>query len=417
MRSIRGVQGHRPWRVQGGALVGSPSNPGLMFTLREDLTYLNHGAFGSCPTPVRERQREIRDLMERDPIWFMVTEIEGLLDRSRERLAELLGASTENMAFVRNATEGVNAVLRSLKIEPGDQLLTTNHAYNACANALHFVADRAGAEVVVVDIPFPLRSPQQVLDEIDAAVTERTRIAMIDHVTSPTALVLPIAEIVARLEERGVPVLVDGAHAPGMVPLDLEALGASFYTGNCHKWLCAPKGAAFLHVRSDRREAVRPATISHGANVEDPHRSRFHLEFDWCGTFDPSPWICVETAIDLMEQEYGGWPEIMASNRAKALEGRDILCAHLGIDPPAPDSMIGSIAAVPLGVLGTETSGNKYLPAPLAITLRERHRIEVPVFPWPAWPELLLRISMQQYNTTSEVEHLCEALAAEGVGA
>ena len=387
-----------------------------MFTIREDLTFLNHGSFGSCPTPVRQRQREVRDWMESDPIWFMVGELEPLLDSSRARLAGLIGATPENLAFVRNATEGVNAVLRSIRLEPGDQVLTTNHAYNACANALHFVAGRAGAEVVVVDIPFPLGSAQQVLNEIDAAVTERTRIAMVDHVTSATALVLPIDQIVSRLEERGVPVLVDGAHAPGMVPLDVEALGASYYTGNCHKWLCAPKGAAFLHVRGDLRDTVRPTTISHGANIEDETRSRFHLEFDWCGTFDPSPWICVETAIDTMESAFGGWPAIMESNRANALAARDLLCDHLGIEKPAPDSMIGSIAAVPLGVLGHEKSPHKYLPAPLTLTLRNDHRIEVPVFPWPVWPALLLRVSMQQYNTLADVERLCEALAAEGVG-
>jgi isopenicillin-N epimerase len=353
--------------------------------------------------------------MESDPVWFMAGELEGFLDSSRERLARFLGASAEDMVFVRNATEGVNAVLRSLKLEPGDQVLTTDHAYNACANALRFVAERSGAELVVVKIPFPLRSPQEVLDEIDAAITGRTRIAMIDHVTSATGLVLPIADIVARLEERGVRTLVDGAHAPGMVPVDIDALGASYYVGNCHKWLCAPKGAAFLHVRRDLRDEVRPTSISHGANIEDPSRSRFHLEFDWCGTFDPSPWICVETAIDTMESAFGGWPEIMRSNREMALAGRDLLCQTLGIEPPAPDSMIGSLVAVPLGNLGDDKSPHKYLPAPLALALRDKYRIEVPVFPWPAWPDLLLRISMQQYNSVQDVEALCAALVDEGV--
>ena len=387
-----------------------------MFTIREDLRFLNHGSFGSCPTPVRERQRQVLDRLESDPVWFMVGELEGFLDSSRKRLAGFLGASPEDLVFVRNATEGVNAVLRSLRLEPGDQVLTTNHAYNACANALHFVAERAGAEVVVVDVPFPLSSPEEVLTEIDAAITARTRIAMIDHVTSATGLVLPIAAIVSRLEERGVPTLVDGAHAPGMVPVDIDELGASYYAGNCHKWLCAPKGAAFLHVRRDLRDGIRPTSISHGANMEDPARSRFHLEFDWCGTFDPSPWICVETAIDTMEASFGGWPQIMRSNREMALAGRDLLCETLNIDRPAPDSMIGSLAAVPLGNLGDEKSPHKYLPAPLALTLRDKHHIEVPVFPWPAWPDLLLRISMQQYNTLADVEALCVALVAEGVG-
>lgn len=387
-----------------------------MFTIRKDLTFLNHGSFGACPQPVRDRQRAVQDQLERDPVWFMVGELEELLDGSRAALASFLGAHTADLAFVTNATAGVNAVLRSFPFQPGDQILTTDHAYNACANALRFVAERAGAELVVVNIPFPIQSPQQVLDAIDAAVTPRTRLAMIDHITSSTGLVLPVDAIVASLEDRGVRVLVDGAHAAGMVPLNLNALGASYYSGNCHKWLCAPKGAAFLHVREDLRDTVRPISISHGANVEDPTRSRFHLEFDWCGTFDPSPWIAVETAIKVMSEAFGGWPAIMESNRKNALSGQAMLCECLGIDRPAPASMIGSLASVPLGNLGDEKSALKYVPAPLSVTLRNAYNIEVPVFPWPAWPDLLLRISMQQYNELSDVERLCDALRQEGVG-
>ncbi|MFT6395759.1 MAG: isopenicillin-N epimerase [Bradymonadia bacterium] len=386
-----------------------------MFTIRPDLRFLNHGSFGSCPEPVRSRQREVVDALERDPIWFMAGKLEEHLDRSRARLARFLGANAVDLAFVTNATQGVNAVIRSAEFKPGDQILTTDQAYNACANALRFVADRAGAELVVVPIPFPIKSPDQVVEAIVDAVTPRTRLAMIDHITSSTGLVLPIETIVRELEGRGVRVLVDGAHAPGMVPLDLNALGASYYAGNCHKWVCAPKGAAFLHVREDLRDEVRPTSISHGANMEDPNRSRFHLEFDWCGTFDPSPWICIETAIDVMDATYGGWDAIRDGNRQNALAGQALLCESLGIDKPAPAEMIGALAAVPLGNLGEEKSPHKYLPAPLALVLRNKHKIEVPVFPWPAWPDLLLRISMQRYNTLEDVEALCAALKEEGV--
>ncbi len=386
-----------------------------MFSIRPDLRFLNHGSFGSCPDPVRARQRTVLDALERDPIWFMVGELEDHLDRSRARLASFVGANTDDLAFVTNATQGVNAVIRSAEFKPGDQILTTDHAYNACANALRFVAERSGAELVVVPVPFPIASSEQVVEAIAEAVTPRTRLAMIDHITSSTGLVLPIEAIVRELESRGVQVLVDGAHAPGMVPLDLNALGASYYTGNCHKWVCAPKGAAFLHVREDLRDRVRPTSISHGANMEDPNRSRFHLEFDWCGTFDPSPWICVETALDVMSEAFGGWEAIMAGNRENALAGQALLCECLSIEKPAPADMIGSLAAVPLGSLGDEKSSHKYLPAPLALTLRNKHKIEVPVFPWPAWPDLLLRISMQRYNTLEDVEALCAALKEEGV--
>ena len=339
------------------------------------------------------------------------------LDAARAALAEFLDADPEHLAFVSNATTGVNSVLRSLHFSPGDELLVTNHEYNACRNVLDFVAARAGAQVVVVKVPFPISSADQVLEVVLAAVSKRTRLALLDHVTSATGLVLPIERLLRALDERGVETLVDGAHAPGMLPLSLSRLNPAFYTGNCHKWLCAPKGAGFLYVRGDLQSQVRPAVISHGANMPTDQRSRFRHEFDWVGTTDPTAWLSVPVALDTMASMLpGGWPEIQRTNRELVLKGRSVLMEALGAPAPAPEEMIGSLAALPL------PDGQSGVPSPLFVDalqakLHELHHIEVPISPWPAPPKRVLRVSAQLYNSLHDYEllaqHLCDALSAE----
>ncbi len=382
-----------------------PLDPGVVF--------LNHGSFGACPTEVLRHQAALRAEMEAEPVRFLSRELDDRLDGARRALAGFVGADPDDLAFVPNATSGVNAVLRSLAFARGDELLTTDHAYNACKNALDFAAERSGARVVVAKIPFPLASPAAVVDAVMERVTPRARLALLDHVTSPTALVLPIERLIATLAERGVEVLVDGAHAPGMVPLDLRALGASYYSGNCHKWLCAPKGSAFLWVRRDRQPDVRPLTISHGANATRTGRSRFRLEFDWTGTSDPTAWLTVPKAIDYMGSLLpGGWPALMARNRALALEARRTLCAAACTPPACPDEMVGSLASIVLRD-GPTTDIGWRRPDPLQRRVFDGSRIEVPVMSWPAPPRRLLRISAQLYNRPDHYARLAEALAKE----
>ena len=383
-----------------------------LWPLDADVVFLNHGSFGSCPRSVLDFAQALRERMERQPVQFLVRELEGLLDQARGALATFVGAQTDDLVFVPNATVGVNTVLRSLPFQPGDELLVTNHEYNACHNALDFAAARCGAKAVVAHIPFPLRSSAEILTAVLGRVTPRTRLALLDHVTSQTGLVLPIQRLVNELASRGVETLVDGAHAPGMVPLNLREIGAAYYTGNCHKWICAPKTAAFLQVRRDLQHLIHPLSISHGANSPRRDRSRFLIEFGWTGTLDPSACLSVPEALRFVGSLLpGGWPEVMQRNRDLALAGRKILCDVLNIDLPCPDDMIGSLASVPLPDASSQGPPSSPLyNDPLQDLLRERHRIEVPVIPWPTPPRRLLRISAQLYNSLDQYQLLAEAL-------
>jgi isopenicillin-N epimerase len=393
-----------------------------LWTLEPDLAFLNHGSFGACPRAVLDAQSAFRERMEREPVRFFVRDLEKLLDAARGALAAFLRAEPSDLSFVPNATAGVNAVLGSFPFAPGDEILVTNHAYNACRNACEYAAKRAGASVVVATVPFPLRSPDEVVEALLAHVGPKTRLALVDHVTSPTGLVWPVERIVPALAERGVETIVDGAHAPGMLDVDLSSIGAAFYAGNCHKWLCAPKGAGFLHVRRDRQPWVRPHVISHGANSPRTDRSRFLIEFDWTGTADPTAYLTVPAAIDFLGSLLpGGWPELRARNRALALAARERVRRTLGVAAPAPDEMIGSLATVPFLELPAGAPVPPYAALgfdPLQIRLSDEHRIQVPCFYWlpPAGasgPILrMVRMSAQLYNTVDEYERLAVVLRA-----
>ena len=389
----------------------------LGWRLRPDITYLTHGTYGACPEAVLEVQRAWRDRLEAEPIRFLTEGLDELLAEARTAVGAFLHADPEGIAFVPNATTGVSTVLRSLRFEPGDELLANDHEYNATINALRAVAEPAGARVVVAPIPLPVRSEDEVVEALLAAVTPRTRLVLVSHVTSPTALVFPIERIVRALDDRGIDTLVDGAHAPGMVPLDLDALGAAYWTGNGHKWPCAPKGAGVLWVREDRRERIHPLVISHGANERLTTRTRFRAEFDWTGTADPTPYLTLPAAIDWMAAQVpGGWPEVMATNHALALRGRAVIEAALGVSPLAPESMIGSMATIAIPGIETDEAARD-----LGEALYRDDRIEVPVGGWPvpaarvsveAPPRAaLMRISAQRYNEIGDYERLADAVS------
>jgi isopenicillin-N epimerase len=372
-----------------------------LWGLDPTVSYLNHGSFGACPTAVLQAQAALRLEMEREPVDFLSTHYQRRLDAARTAVAAFLSAAPEDLAFVTNATAGVNAVLRSLTFEPGDELLVTTHTYAACRKTIDFVAQNGRARVVVAELSFPCRGEAQIVAAVLERVSPRTRLALIDHVTSPTALIVPVAKLVQELRARGVDTLVDGAHAPGMVPLDLSTLGAAYYTGNAHKWMCGPKGAAFLYVQRERQQRLHPNVISHG------YTGGFHAEFDWTGTFDPTAWLCIPESIRYMGSVLpGGWPALMAHNRALALRARGLLLEKFAMPAPCPESMIGSMFSLPLPAAAAHAPGARLDCDGLHAWFRERH-VEAWFHPHP---RPLLRLSAQLYNSIEQFEQYTRLL-------
>lgn len=366
------------------------------WSLDPDFLTVNHGSYGATPRAVLAEQERWRRRMEAQPTRFFFLELPGALREAAGVLARFLGAAADDIAFVPNATTGANAVLRSLRLEPGDAILHVSHVYNAVRNTITHVAEHAGADVAIAELPFPRPDAAAILAGIERAITPRTRIAVIDHITSPSGLVLPISDIVRLCHAAGVRVLVDGAHGPGQLPLDLPALGADWYVGTCHKWLAAPKGCGFLYARADRRAELHPVTISHG------YGQGFTAEFDWTGTVDPSAWLALPAAIAFFERLGGA--DLMARNRELARQAALLLAAALGTEVGAGAAMSGSMGLVrlPLG-----------LDAKRSEAMRVRQALQAAGTDAPVHPlagTLWLRLSAYAYNELADYERLARLL-------
>ena len=355
---------------------------------------VNHGAYGATPRAVLAAQAAIQASMEAQPNRFMRAELPGRLRDAAAGLAGFLGARDEDLVFVTNATEACNAVLRSALLTPGDEVLVLTHGYGAVRNTVRHVAARAGARMTEAVIPYPRPADEAVLAALDAALTPRTRLAVLDHVTSPSALVLPLAAMIARCHAAGVKVLVDGAHAPGMLPLDLPALGAEWYVGNCHKWLCAPKGAGFLWARPDAQGGLHPAVISHGLDTG------FTAEFDWTGTRDFSAYLAVPAALEFWTR-LGGTAQ-MARCRALVAEAAAALAARLGTETGTPPDSPGCMATVRVPLRDPADAGRLAAALLAAGTDAPVHALGD-----AAW----LRLSAHAYNTMDDYRRAGDILA------
>lgn len=371
--------------------------------LEPGYTTVNHGSYGATPRVVLAAQDAWRARMEAQPSRFMRLELPGALRAAAGRVADFLGAEADDLAFVSNATEGCNAVIRSRRFVAGDEILVLGHVYGAVRNTIQYVCSVSGAVMVEAPLPFPRPEPGAVVASVAGAITARTKLAVLDHITSSSAMVLPIAEMVAACRARGVPVLVDGAHGPGHVPIDLTAIDADWYTGNCHKWLNAAKGCAVIWARREAQAGLHPAVISHG------YGHGFIAEFDWTGTFDPSAWLSVTAALDF-HARLGG-EALMARNVALAGQAAAALAARFGTETGHGNGPAGAMAMVRLPSGPTERAA--------LLALRDRLLVagtDVPLQlhdgrPW-------LRISVQAYNELADFEAMgtlvLDALRAPG---
>ncbi|MCA0451341.1 MAG: aminotransferase class V-fold PLP-dependent enzyme [Proteobacteria bacterium] len=365
------------------------------FILTSDTIQINHGSFGATPILVLDAADAWRRKFEADPTHFMRRLWAPSLAEAKAKLAAFLNADIAGLAFVMNASDGANAVLRSLDFAAGDEILVTSHGYRAVSKTVEHVCRRTGATARIVDIPFPLTGPDTVVDAIDAAITARTRLLVVDHITSPTAAVFPVAAIQTRARKRGVPVLIDGAHAPGQVPLDIAALAPDFYIGNCHKWLFAAKGAAFLYAAPQFRDRLHPGTISHG------YGQGMAAEFDWVGTRDVGAWLSVPDGIAYGENL--GWAQLRQRNNDLASDAAKLLSQVWGTRIGTPDSMRAHMACVEIPLTGPADEARAQK---LWSKLYDAHRIQMPVIAFAG--ALWARPSVQIYNRAADYEALAK---------
>lgn len=382
--------------------------PGVQYTMHKlflldpSLIFLNHGSFGACPAEVLADYQHWQRELERNPVAFLGRRSGALLAQARAVLARYLGACAQDLIFVPNATTGVNIVARSLALGPGDEILTTNHEYGACNATWDHVCRNTGARMVPIDIPLPFCADDFASRVLDG-VTQRTRVLFLSHITSGTALIFPIAEVIQRARAAGILTVIDGAHAPGHIPLNLDALGADFYTGNCHKWLCAPKGSAFLHVRAEHHPLLQAPVISWGYAPEgDGHAaytgtSVLERHFQWQGTRDIAAYLSIPAAISFQQRH--NWTQVQQRCHTLAVDTLVRVCAHTGLAPVSGHADFGQMVVIPVPPTDAQALGQRLL---------NEHGIEIPVIRHQN--HLFVRLSVQGYNTQDDMDALVQAL-------
>ncbi len=371
-----------------------------LFLLNPEITFLNHGSFGATPKPVFDSYQNWQRLLEHQPVEFLGRNLGGLMQTARDRLGDYLHTAGDNLAFVTNATHGLNIVARSLSLGPGDEVLASNHEYGALDKTWRYLAQKSGFKYINIIVPVPDNASDGFVNSIFNHVTNRTRIIFLSHITSPTALIFPIKEVCSRARDAGIVTVIDGAHAPGQIDLNLDELGADFYSGNLHKWLCAQKGSAFLHAAPRVQTLVEPLVVSWGWESEHPGPSQFVDLLEWTGTRDPAAFLAVTDAITFQRDH--DWPTVRARCHHMAVETQRRIQELTGIPPLNGDdtSLFAQMAASPLP--------DGLNPDALKTRLYNQYKIEVPLVKWGE--RNLIRYSYQAYNSLDDMEKLIAAL-------
>lgn len=370
------------------------------FLLRPGVHFLNHGSFGACPRPVFEEYQRWQLELEQQPVEFLGRRFNDLMRAARQSLGEFLGADPDDVVYVPNATTGLNVVARSLRLEPGDEVLATDHEYGALDRTWKFLCAKRGARYTRRPVPVPITSAAQVVDAVWSGVTPRTRVLFVSHITSPTAIIFPVAELIRRARAAGIVSVIDGAHAPGQIPLNLEELGADVHCGNVHKWALAPKGCAYLYVRRGLQPAIEPLVVSWGWESERPGPSRFVDEQEWQGTRDVAPYLAAPAALRYMREH--DWPAVQARCRALLRDARARITALTGLPPITPDdpAWYAQMAAFPLPRCDLDA---------LKRRLYDEYHVEVPFVAWNG--RQFVRVSVQAYNSPEDIDALVRGLA------
>ena len=373
-----------------------------LFLLDPSIVFLNHGSFGACPRPVFDAYQAWQRRLERQPVKFLGRELNHSMRQARVSLGEYMHADADDLVFVPNATYGVNIVARSLELGPGDEILTSDHEYGACNNTWDFVCRKAGATYIRQPIPLPANTKEEILEQFWQGITSHTRLIFLNHISSPTALRFPVEEVCSRARQAGIPTLIDGAHAPGQIPVDLDAIGADFYTGNCHKWMMAPKGAGFLYTRRERQPLIEPLVVSWGYSADEKTTtgSQYVDYLEWTGTKDPAAVLTVPAAI-LFMQDYH-WDGVRLGCHELLSQALRRIGALTGLAPVYPEGQdfFSQMAVAPIPPAID--------PVKLKSRLYDEFRIEIPVIEWNR--QIFLRISVQGYNSQDDIDALVKAL-------
>jgi isopenicillin-N epimerase len=373
-----------------------------LFLLDPSIVFLNHGSFGACPRPVFEDYQAWQHLLERQPVKFLGREFNQRMRQARVALGDYLQAAADDLVFVPNATHGVNIVARSIDLRPGDEILTSDHEYGACNNAWEFVCRKTGAVYIRQSIPIPMTTQEEILELFWQGVTPRTRLIFLSHISSSTAQRFPVEEICKRARQAGILTLIDGAHAPGQISLDLDAIGADFYTGNCHKWMMAPKGAGFLYTRRERQRLIEPLVVSWGYSADEKTTTGSHYVdyLEWTGTRDPAAMLAIPAAIQFMQDYH--WDDVRLNCHELLSQALRRIGDLTGLTPVYPEDQdfYVQMAVAPIPPVTD--------PVELKSRLCDEFRVEIPLTEWNDQP--FLRISVQGYNTQDDIDALVKAL-------